>query len=76
MLHRMVPIAQQLLAYHGSTLGRDLLAGVTVAADSRSAVYGPRATPAAGKPDGCGCGHARKRLRAFSLDNVTASQQA
>jgi hypothetical protein len=32
MLHRVVPVAQELPGYRGGTLRRDLLAGVTVAA--------------------------------------------
>jgi SulP family sulfate permease len=32
VLHRMVPVSEQLPDYHGGTLRRDLLAGVTVAA--------------------------------------------
>jgi sulfate permease, SulP family len=31
-LHRLVPVSEQLPGYHGGTLRRDLLAGVTVAA--------------------------------------------
>jgi high affinity sulfate transporter 1 len=32
VLHRLVPVSEQLPGYHGGTLRRDLLAGVTVAA--------------------------------------------
>jgi SulP family sulfate permease len=32
VLHRLVPVSEQLPSYHGGTLRRDLLAGVTVAA--------------------------------------------
>ena len=32
VLHRLVPVSEQLPDYHGGTLRRDLLAGVTVAA--------------------------------------------
>jgi hypothetical protein len=39
-------------------------------------VGGVRAGPSSPHVSGCRSGHARKRLRAFWLDSVTASQQA
>ena len=66
------------LGHHqGCRVGRHLVRPVhTLPMASTQPAADPPVARCGPEDGGCGCGHARERLRAFSLDNVTAGQQA